>query len=307
MLPPMEATAPESVFIFGCGYVGGALADSLLADGARVGALTRNPETAATLRSRGLSEVVEAEIDSDTWHTAIHGNYSCVVNCVSSAGGGLEGYRRSYLEGQRSVLAWAEGRHIERYLFTGSTSVYPQDGGVAVDEAASSEGAPSTGRILLESERLLAERGERFKRWFIFRLAGIYGPGRHYLLDQVCKGGDSIPGRGDYTLNMVRLEDIVGALRCALNPEVEAPSGIYNIADDAPSTKAEIVSWVARTMGRPEPHFDPSVVSPRLARRGGHMPDRRILNGKAKRAFGWELRYPDFRSGYRELVTNYCG
>jgi len=301
----MNADTPESVFIFGCGYVGGALADSLLADGTRVGALTRNADTAAGLRERGLSEVVEAEIDSDTWHDAIRGDYDGVVNCVSSAGGGLAGYRRSYLEGQRSVLAWAEGRKVRRYIFTGSTSVYPQDGGVAVDETAGNEGAPSTGRILLESEALLRRRGDLFRRWYILRLAGIYGPGRHYLLDQVEKGDGSIPGRGDHTLNMIRLEDIVGALRCALNPQNEADSGIYNIADDAPATKAEVVEWIAAKTGLPKPRFDPSVVSPRLARRGGSMPDRRILNGKAKRAFGWTLRYPDFRSGYRDLIARH--
>ena len=299
----MEASAPESVFIFGCGYVGGALADSLLADGVRVGGLTRNAATAAALRERGLSEVVEADIDSDRWHSAIRQPYACVVNCVSSAGGGLEGYRRSYLEGQRSVLDWAEGKAVERYVFTGSTSVYPQSGGTAVDEEAGHEGAPPTGRVLLGAEAELAERGALFERWYVLRLAGIYGPGRHYLIDQVANREDPIPGRGDYTLNMIRLEDIVEVLRRALDPRVEAASGIYNIADDHPATKAEVVHWLAAEMGLPKPSFDPAIVSPRLARRGGRMPDRRILNAKAKAAFGWHPHYADFQRGYRDLLA----
>lgn len=79
---------PESVFIFGCGYVGTALAEYLIEQGVRVGALTRNREKAARLRELGVAEVIEAELDSSTWHAQVRGQYEAVVNCVSSAGGG---------------------------------------------------------------------------------------------------------------------------------------------------------------------------------------------------------------------------
>ena len=101
---------PESVIIFGCGYVGAALAETLLGAGVRVGALTRNPEKAARLRQLGLNEVVVEDLGSTTWHRQLSGSYVAVVNCVSSAGGGLEGYRKSYVEGQQSILKWVEGR-----------------------------------------------------------------------------------------------------------------------------------------------------------------------------------------------------
>jgi nucleoside-diphosphate-sugar epimerase len=297
-----ERALPESVMIFGCGYVGTALADTLLRAGVRVGALTRNPEKASQLRELGVSEVVEAELASDAWHARLTLPYVAVVNCVSSAGGGIEGYRQSYLEGQRSILNWAKGRRIESFLFTSSTSVYPQDGGLSVDETADTSGAPETGQVLLESERLLADAAALFEHWYVLRLAGIYGPGRHYLLDLLKTGAGLVPGRGDYTLNMIHRDDVVAAICAALCSGCPGSSGVYNIADDQPASKATVLNWLSAELGLEVPRFDPEHVSPRLHRRGGKMPDRTILNRQAKAELGWNPLNPSFREGYRAIL-----
>ena len=238
---------PESVMIFGCGYVGTALARRLIQSGVRVGALTRNPQKAAALRAAGLAEVVEAELDSRGWHSRLAGDYRAVVNCVSSAGGGLAGYEKSYVEGQRSILDWCRGRSVERYLYTSSTSVYPQDGGVRVDECADTTAAPPTGQALLRAEQLIEAAAAQFSRSYIFRLAGIYGPGRHYLLTALREGVTVLPGAGDYHLNLIHLQDVVGALLQGLVGQ--APSGCYNLADDQAGSKAELVEWLAAQLG----------------------------------------------------------
>lgn len=291
---------PNSVMIFGCGYVGKALAQYLIKQGVRVGALTRNAEKAAELRALGLNEVVEAELDSKEWHAQLSGQYVAVVNCVSSAGGGLAGYRKSYLEGQRSILEWARGQQLRRYVYTSSTSVYPQDDGATVDEAADTSAAPPTGQVLLESEALLAEAAEQVGRWYVLRLAGIYGPERHYLLNQLRAGAGEIPGSGDYALNMIHLEDIVSAISCALSRE--AASGIYNVADDAPTTKAEVLAYLAERLNLSAPIFNPENVSERLKRRGGRMPHRYVSNKKAREALNWTPNFPSFREGYAALL-----
>ena len=113
---------PESVIIFGCGYLGTALAKHLLNQGLRVGALTRNAEKAADLRKIGAElrtgydqaaiEVIEGDLDSNDWHKRVEGRYESVVNCVSSAGGGLAGYQKSYVDGQRSILEWAKSQSM---------------------------------------------------------------------------------------------------------------------------------------------------------------------------------------------------
>jgi nucleoside-diphosphate-sugar epimerase len=286
---------PESVFIFGCGYVGTALAEYLIEQGVRVGALTRNVEKAARLRELGPVEVIEAELDSSTWHAQVRGQYEAVVNCVSSAGGGLDGYRKSYVDGQCSILEWAKSQTIRTYVYTSSTSVYPQDGGVTVDESADTSAAPPTGQVLLQSEAMLAD-AEQMDRWFVLRLAGIYGQGRHFLLNQLREANGEIPGSGEYAMNMIHLEDIVSAISAALSGE--AASGIYNIVDDAPVTKSEVLTWLAEGMGLPVPAFNPDKVSERLKRRGGRMPHRYVSNAKARAQLGWQPKYPSYRDGY---------
>ncbi len=299
-LPSAVATnLPKSVMIFGCGYVGTALTEVLLAAGVRVGALTRNVEQAAQLRALGLSEVIVADLSDTAWHAQLSGSYESVVNCVSSAGGGLEGYRKSYLDGQGVILKWAQGRGIQTYLYTSSTSVYPQDGGVSVDETADTSEAPPTGQVLCESERLLADAGDAFGAWYVLRLAGIYGPGRHYLLDLLRSGASVIPGVGDTLLNLIHRDDVVAAICTALAHPQSATSGIYNVADNQPATKAELVAWLAEQLGQSPPSFDPEHVSPRLQRRGGRMPSRRISNAKLSETFGWKPKYQDFRAGYK--------
>ncbi|MEM7789997.1 MAG: NAD-dependent epimerase/dehydratase family protein [Verrucomicrobiota bacterium] len=295
---------PDSVMIFGCGYVGSALAEKLIANGVRVGALTRNEETAEVLRKKGLSEVVIEEVDSDRWHKVL-GDYSAAVNCVSSAGGGLAGYRKSYFEGQRSILNWAATTNLSHYIYTSSTSVYPQDGGLLVDENADTTDAPETGQVLLESEKLIEAAAVSFKNWFVLRLAGIYGPGRHFLLDQLNEGRGVIPGRGDYTLNLIHLYDIVAVIMAALSSNLASRSGIYNVADDSPSLKQEILAWLAAQVGMSVPQFDPDVISSRLKRRGGRMPDRRVDNSKVKAALNWQPRFKSYREGYEELLANH--
>lgn len=292
----------SSVFIFGCGYVGTALAERLLSQGVRVGALTRNANKAQLLRELGVHEVIVADLDSSSWHSEVSGRYAGIVNCVSSAGGGLPGYRKSYIEGQRSILRWIAGSKTCRYIYTSSTSVYPQDGGISVDENSSTENAPATGQVLVESEQILSDFCEKIEHWYVFRLAGIYGPNRHYLLDQLRTGGSVIPGRGDYTLNMIHLEDIVEILVKALRVDTIAGSGIYNLVDSEPTHKEEVLTWLASALGVPKPSFDPSEIPPRLKRRGGRMPDRIIRNERVCASFSWEPKFPSFRDGYAALV-----
>jgi len=286
--------------IFGCGYVGTALARTLIGQGVRVGALTRNSDRAAVLRELGLAEVLTADLDGAGWKQELLGNYDAVVNCVSSAGGGLEGYRKSYLEGQKRILEWARTQQLRSYVYTSSTSVYPQDGGITVDEEADTSEAPPTGQVLLESEQLIQAQAELYSSWYVLRLAGIYGPERHFLLNQLRESGGTIPGRGDYHMNMIHRDDIIAALLAALSGK--APSGIYNICDDEPATKETVLAYLAGQLDLPLPKFDPDDVSPRLARRGGRMPDRRISNRKGKAQLGWTPAHPTFREGYSAIL-----
>jgi len=297
----MVSLHDKRLVIFGCGYVGSALARAVVAAGASVEALTRNPEKAAALREAGLAKVVVADLSTDTWHGQIVGGADFVVNCVSS--GGPDAYRQSYVGGMHSVLAWAAkgAAPVETFVYTSSTSVYPQGGGVIVDESAPAEGASPNGAIIRESEALLQHApASAVRRHFILRLAGIYGPGRHHLLDQLRAGADQLGGSGAHRLNLAHRDDIVAAILAGLGAPATVGSGLFNVADSAPALRAEVVAWLAARLGRPVPGFDGSATT----RRGGApMPDRIISNARIQQVLGWRPQYPDYRAGYEKLLS----
>jgi nucleoside-diphosphate-sugar epimerase len=291
----MTSLVGRRLVIFGCGYVGTAVAREAQAAGLRVEALTRNADRAAALTELGTSVVV-ADLATDTWHQRIAPGPEFVLNCVSPGGGGTEGYRRSYIGGMRSILSWAEGGAIGTLVHTSSTSVYPQSGGLAVNETDSTDGAGDLGRILLEAEALLQKAGPACVRWFILRLAGIYGPARHHLLDQIRSGAVEMAGSGQHRLNLAHRDDIVAAVWAAFLSPTTVGNRVFNVADDCAATKAEIVSWLAAQVGRLPPVFSGG---PANTRRGfGEPPDRLISNASLKAELGWRPKYPSYREGY---------
>ncbi len=282
--------------ILGCGYVGGEMARQAVARGLKVTALTRNAAKADPLRAAGVGVVV-AELAGDAWHAGIPGDADFVLNCVSSGGGGVEGYRRSYVEGMRSILAWAQRGPAGTFIYTGSTSVYPQGGGAVVDEAASTAGAGDTAQVLLEAETLLRNHAGACARWFILRLAGIYGPGRHRLLDQVRAG--EVGGRAQDHLNLIHRDDICAAIWAALLAPTERKDAVFNVADDAAATRGEITGWLAARLGVPLPRFTDAPAAGRRAT----TPDRIIANARLKQSLGWRPAFPSFREGYAALLN----
>jgi nucleoside-diphosphate-sugar epimerase len=295
----MPSLRGKRLVIFGCGYVGSALARAALAAGASVEALTRNEEKAAALRAAGLAKVVVADLAATSWHGQIAGGADLVVNCVSS--GGPEHYRQSYVGGMQSILTWAAQAPVGTFVYTSSTAVYPQGGGVTVDESAPADGSTPNGAIIRESEILLQQAPPAaVRRHFILRLAGIYGPGRHHLLDQLRAGSAQLGGSGEHRLNLAHRDDIVAAiLACCVAPAT-AGSDVFNVADSAPALRREVVTWLALRLGRPVPGFDGSATT----RRGGApMPDRVICSARIQRVLGWRPQYSDYRTGFENLLS----
>src|SRR5690606_16756 len=244
--PRMTPLAPanfhgQRLVIFGAGYVGGALARQAVAVGLRVTALTRNPDRAAELTAAGI-DAVTADLASTDWHDRIPADAELVLNCVASGGGGLPGYRHGYVDGFRSILAWAARAATPGHLiYTGSTSVYPQGDGARIDEPA-----PSIPPSDHEPAGLLATPDTPAQRWpgrrTVLRLAGIYGPGRHHLLDQLraTPPPTTLPGAGEHHLNLIHRDDICGGCWAAWSAG-DAATGIFNLADDGATTRAELV------------------------------------------------------------------
>ena len=293
------------LLIFGCGYIGGAVAEAALARGWTVTALTRNPVKAAALAAKGIA-VVTADLATPGWHAAMAREQDIVLNCVSSGGGGLDGYRRSYVDGMRSILAWAGEKCPATLIYTSSTSVYPQDHGeVVTEDSPVGAGGSEAAGPLLETEQLV-QTAHGFARWFVLRLAGIYGPGRHYLLDQLRAGATVFPGTGTHRLNLAHRDDIVTAILACATAPATVRDAIFNVAGETAATKSEVTAWIAQQIGCAAPAFArdggelPGGVA-RVRGRSGPVPDRLISNARLTATLGWRPQFPDFRDGYRQI------
>lgn len=293
----------SKVFIFGCGYLGVRLADTLKNLGYEVGALTKNESYAKFLKDKGIKDVIVDRLESDSWHRLVGADYTKIINCVSSAGNGLSGYESSYYEGQASIIQWAKSQSVESFIYTSSTSVYPENSGAWVNENSLAEGVihSDTAQILRRAENLIEKNQSYFDSYFILRLSGIYGPERHYLLNQI-QTANVIAGSGDYFMNMIYIDDIVSVIVKMIEAKQSLLSGIYNLSDDTPTQKETVVEWLSGQLNLATPTFDKGLLSQRQASRKTRTKNRRIENTKIKEALKLALKYPSYKEGYAEII-----
>ncbi|MCW1382392.1 SDR family oxidoreductase [Novosphingobium sp. KCTC 2891] len=176
--------------------------------------------------------------------------------------------------------------------YLSSTGVYGDVGGAWVDESAPVGGGRRTARV--EADLAWQALGERVR---VFRLPGIYGPGRS-ALDRVREGAAhriAIPGQ---VFSRVHVEDIVSGVMAAMG----APGGVYNLADDLPCSQNAVIEEAARLLGVPPPPMQ-TLEEARLSpmARAFYAENRRVANGKAKRLLGWRPDWPTYREGLRAL------
>ncbi len=180
--------------------------------------------------------------------------------------------------------------------YLSSTGVYGDTGGAWVDEASPT----GTGRRSARSDADAAwlERGAR-----VFRLPGIYGPGRSPL-DRVREGKAhriDLPGQ---VFSRVHVDDIARGVLAAF----DAPPGAYNLSDDLPASGAAVTEETCRLLGIAPPPLqtlDEAGLSPMA--RGFYSENRRVANGKAKRVLDWNPRYPTYREGLRAILAAELG
>ena len=288
------------VLILGCGYLGTHLAKKVIEIGWKVTALTKNDADLEALTKLGVS-TVKANLESGSWHSDVGGDFDFVVNCVSSGKKGIEGYRKSYVEGQKSILQWMQRYHYcGKFVYTSSSSVYPQYLGEDVDELADTSDASTYGEVLLESESIVMQMPAD---WTILRLSGIYGPERTYFIDLV-KREEPISGEMEAYMNLVHVDDVVSAILACLLSE-KASKQVFNVSDGTPIARVELARWIAQEACVAFPVFLGHIDSPRtLLRKGknGKTPNRRVRANKIRDALGWEPIFASYSKGMIDLV-----
>jgi len=286
--------ARRRLLIFGYGYAGRALAHRLQPQGWSVAATIRQAADRARLVVEGVDPVPAG--DRRAMALAVRDADAILVTAAPDADGcpGLKAL----------VPALATANAFPDWIgYLSTTGVYGDRHGGWVSEqsllaAQSVEGAR---RVGAERDWLEVGRGMGLTV-AVFRLPGIYGPGRS-ALDRL-RAGDArriaAPGQ---VFSRIHVEDLAAGLAAPIaRPRA---GGIYNLCDDAPAANSDVVAHAARLLSLPVPPEVPlaeAALSPQAAR--FYAESKRVSNARAKAELGWRPAYPTYREGLAAILAD---
>jgi nucleoside-diphosphate-sugar epimerase len=203
-------------------------------------------------------------------------------------------YHSTYFEGTRNLLAALPKDGLRKILLISSTSVYAATDGAWVDEttdpmAGSHDDIESreNAKVMLAQEELVLKSGHPA---VVFRLSGIYGPGRNRI--RPILEGRLKPSMGGLFMNRIHAHDLVRGARLLL--ERGQNGEIYLGADDAPCTQKEFYGWLYERLSLTPPA--------QTEEKTAHGSNKRVSNQKIK-SLGLKLRYPTYKEGYEPLIA----
>ncbi|MBA0448097.1 epimerase [Stenotrophomonas maltophilia] len=185
--------------------------------------------------------------------------------------------------------------------YLSSTSVYADRAGGWIDECSAADAADAVGvqRRLAENQwRLLAE--ERGIASAVFRLPGLYGPGRNALM-QLAQGRARHVVRPGLVFNRLHVEDLVAVIIAAM--QRPTAQGLYLPSDDEPAAPQDVLAFAAQLGGfalPPAVAWDDPALS--LTLRRFYESNKRIDSRGTRAALGWAPRFPSYREGLRDLL-----
>ena len=266
------------LFIFGLGYTASRLSGALTGQGWEVDATG----------SAGNIDFA----DDDAVLAALSEASHVLSSVPPDRDTGEDPVLQRYLRGVETGLRGAESDLWVGYL--SSTGVYGDAGGAWVDESSPTGEGRRSARASCDAAWL--ETGAR-----VFRLPGIYGPGRS-ALDRVREGKAHRIDLPDQVFSRVHVDDIVSGIVAAV--ECDAPPGAYNLADDRPTSQNAVIERACELLGVEPPPLksvEEADLSPMA--RGFYAENRRVANGKAKRVLGWQPRYPTYYEGLAAIFS----
>lgn len=289
------------LFVFGLGYSATAVAQGARASGWEAAGTTRNREKALALARSGIEAVLLERPDGEQTDgdKAVEAALTGRTHLLASAAPREEGdplLRRhaAAIRCQAGSLRWIG--------YLSSVSVYGDRKGAWVEESSEALPSSAVGRRRLEAEAAWRALGRDLGLPVaVFRLAGIYGPGRNLLRDLKTGRARRVVKEGQ-VFNRIHVEDIAGAVLAAMKRPEQA--GIFNLADREPAAQSQVVLEAARLLGvapPPETAVEEADLSP-MARRFWSE-NRRVSAERLGRDLGYSLRYPSYREGLAGLLA----
>ena len=275
------------LFCLGLGYTALALARRLRPQGWAIGGTCREPDKAATLRAGGIDAIVDPDDARRLIAMATHLLASIPPDADGDPALALWGPAIARHPG----LAWVG------YLST--TGVYGDRDGDWIDETAPLAPTGERGQRRVEAEAAWSALLPGVPV-HIFRLAGIYGPGRS-ALDTVRAGRAQRVVKQAQVFSRIHVDDIAQVLAASI--ERPRPGAVYNVCDDNPAPPDEVIAHACALLGvapPPEVPFDQAQLSDMA--RSFYADNKRVANGLIKAELGVRLAYPDYRTGLQALL-----
>lgn len=281
-----------SLLVFGGGYVGARAARVALGRGMAASATSRDAGRRASLAAEGITAIDPG--DAEALSAAVARAPAILVTAAPDAAG---------CPGLRALVPalTASGAYPDWIGYISSTAVYgDRGGGWAFEDddlnASSLEGAR---RVRAEADWLDAGRGMGLTVQ-LFRLPGIYGPGRS-VMDRLRDGTARLVRKPGQIFNRIHVDDAVSGLFASMaRPH---PGRAYTLADDEPAPADVVMEWTADRLGLPRPPevdwTDPSVSE---AMRRFYLDSKRLSNARAKAELGWRPAYQTWREGIEAIL-----
>ncbi|MBT2768555.1 NAD-dependent epimerase/dehydratase family protein [Stenotrophomonas sp. ISL-67] len=204
----------------------------------------------------------------------------------------------------RLLAAELRGSPALRWVgYLSSTAVYADRDGGWIDEASVADAVDDTARrrLLAEAQWRALARDKGIAS-AVFRLPGIYGPGRNALV-QLAGGRARQVVRPGLVFNRLHVEDLATAVVAGMR--VSAPEAMYLLADDEPAPPQEVLAYAAGLCGLPVPEaqaWDAPEVSPALRR--FYAGSKRIDSSAARETLGWAPRFKTYREGLQDALRS---
>jgi nucleoside-diphosphate-sugar epimerase len=287
------------LFAFGLGFSAQALAARLAGKGWQIGGTARDQVKIDHLAERGYEMVrFTGAADNTELLAALEGTTHLLHSIPPGPGGDpvLRHYR--YAIATLPELEWLG------YLST--VGVYGDQEGRWVDEATRPRPNSARTEARVAAEQAWLDFGtETGVPGQVFRLAGIYGPGRS-VFDKLKAGTARRISKDGQVFSRIHVEDIANVLDASIaRPSAGA---IYNVADDEPAAPGDVVAYAAELLGVPPPPevgFAEADLTPMA--RSFYEGSRRIGNTRIKSELGVKLRYPTYREGLAALLEGARG
>ena len=282
-----------SLIIFGMGYSCKVLVENHRdALPAPIIATTRSEEKAERLRARGVTPRVFPGSD-------MANDLARATHLLISVG--PEDGADPVLKHLHDQIA-AVARSLKWVGYLSTTGVYGHHGGDWVDETTPLNPATRRGqaRVVTEGQwqALMRDHGLPLH---IFRLPGIYGPGRGPF-EKVRNGTARRIIKPGQVFSRIHVEDIAQALAASIS--APNPGAIYNICDDDPAAPEDVIGYAAHLLGLPLPPatpFDEANLTPMA--RSFYAESKRVSNARMKRELGVTLKYPTYKAGLDALLA----